>query len=110
MGPVGRELKGSATAFPMDQRLKHHLLTILRLSLGWFFIALGIVGLFLPVLQGIIFIALGVALLAPHVPFFARLRDMIYRRFPPSRHFVAKAKVWGHRWKDRILHRGRTER
>lgn len=31
---------------------------------GWFFIVLGVIGLFLPFLQGILFIAIGMGLLA----------------------------------------------
>jgi hypothetical protein len=31
---------------------------------GWFFISLGVIGLFLPFLQGILFIAIGLGLLA----------------------------------------------
>ncbi|HPC03516.1 MAG TPA: PGPGW domain-containing protein [Syntrophales bacterium] len=31
---------------------------------GWFLVVLGVIGLFLPVLQGILFIALGLGLLA----------------------------------------------
>lgn len=35
---------------------------VLRQVLGWFFIALGIVGIVLPVLQGVLFIMIGIAL------------------------------------------------
>ncbi len=34
------------------------------IGLGWAFIGLGIVGLFLPILQGILFLAIGAAILA----------------------------------------------
>ena len=37
---------------------------VLRLTTGWFLIAIGVVGLFLPVLQGILFIASGLAVLS----------------------------------------------
>lgn len=35
---------------------------VLRQVLGWFFIALGLVGLVLPVLQGVLFLVIGIAL------------------------------------------------
>ena len=59
-----------------------HTKLVARHAAGWFFLALGIVGCFLPVLQGFIFLAIGVFLLADHVPFFGRIRDWIQHRFP----------------------------
>jgi uncharacterized membrane protein YbaN (DUF454 family) len=55
---------------------------ILRHVLGWFFVALGIVGLFLPILQGILFILVGVTILAPEIPLFRRLMSKLQRRYP----------------------------
>jgi uncharacterized membrane protein YbaN (DUF454 family) len=75
--------------FLRDRRVK----TVLRLVFGWFFIGLGILGLFLPILQGLIFLALGIALLAPHVPFFRRMRDAIYRHSPRTRAFVSRTRA-----------------
>lgn len=43
--------------------MQQHIKRIIRLSLGFGFIALGIIGLFLPVLQGILFILIGIAIL-----------------------------------------------
>lgn len=40
----------------------------LALAIGWPLMLLGVVGLFVPVLQGLLFIALGAWLLAPHAP------------------------------------------
>ena len=40
--------------------IKHYFL----LSLGWGFIVLGILGLFLPILQGILFLAIGLIILS----------------------------------------------
>ena len=41
---------------------------LLRQLLGWLMILLGILGIFLPILQGIIFLVLGVALVGPRHP------------------------------------------
>ena len=45
---------------------------VARLIAGWTLVALGIVGLFLPILQGVALILAGLALLAPDVPFARR--------------------------------------
>ncbi len=46
------------------------LIRLLALAAGWFFVALGVVGLFLPFLQGIFFLIIGVYLLAKFSPKF----------------------------------------
>lgn len=51
-----------------------------RLILGWGLIVLGIVGLFLPLLQGIVFIVAGLALLS--------------RDSPWARRWLERAKGW----------------
>lgn len=68
---------------------------ILRHLLGWFSLALGIVGLALPILQGWLLIAIGALLLAPDVPFFARLVAWIERRAPVLREPLQ-------RWRERF--------
>jgi uncharacterized membrane protein YbaN (DUF454 family) len=55
---------------------------LVRHLLGWLSIGLGVIGLFLPFLQGWLLIAVGALLLAPEIPFFARLADRIERRVP----------------------------
>ncbi|PIP05669.1 MAG: hypothetical protein CO012_04270 [Syntrophobacterales bacterium CG_4_8_14_3_um_filter_49_14] len=55
---------------------------ILRHVLGWFFVVLGIVGLFLPILQGILFILVGITILAPEIPLFRRLLSKLRHRYP----------------------------
>lgn len=55
---------------------------ILRHVLGWFFVVLGIIGLFLPFLQGILFILAGVIILAPEIPLFRKLLSELQRRYP----------------------------
>lgn len=69
---------------------EHGLGRFVRVVLGWFFIALGLVGLVLPVLQGFLFLAIGALLLAPYVPFFRRMKILLYRRFPRVRRTVEK--------------------
>ena len=49
---------------------------------GWAFILLGIVGLVLPILQGILFILVGLILLSSVSPWAERLLNRLKRRFP----------------------------
>ena len=52
---------------------------LVRLSAGWALLALGIIGLFLPFLQGFLFIASGLALLSPDLPWAKRLLEYFSR-------------------------------
>ncbi len=48
----------------MEERGKRLLWRVLRLTAGWSLILVGVVGLFLPILQGILLIASGLAVLS----------------------------------------------
>jgi uncharacterized membrane protein YbaN (DUF454 family) len=52
-----------------------------KITLGILLLPLGVVGLFLPFLQGVLFLILGLSLLASEIPYFARLRDRLKSRF-----------------------------
>jgi len=52
------------------------------LFFGWSFIVLGILGLFLPILQGILFLAIGGMLLSMESPRAQRIMDWLRTRFP----------------------------
>ena len=70
------------------------------IGLGWFFIALGIVGLVLPFLQGVLFIAIGMALLAKELEWARRWRERLYDRYPKLREWSDEAEEWMDRqWK-----------
>jgi uncharacterized membrane protein YbaN (DUF454 family) len=62
---------------------------------GWSFLAVGLAGLVLPILQGWLFIALGSLLLARDVPVFARFVCWAERRFPRLRGVISG-------WRDRL--------
>ena len=67
------------------------------LILGWFFVGLGIVGLFLPVLQGILFIMIGLAFLSSRSATIKRLHNRLEKRYPDQyqRFETLKGKVSG---------------
>jgi uncharacterized membrane protein YbaN (DUF454 family) len=54
----------------------------LRITIGAVLLILGVAGLALPLLQGLLFIVLGVLLLAKDIPLFARLSQQFRSRFP----------------------------
>ena len=66
---------------------KRVLWRILRLTAGWSLIAVGVVGLFLPILQGFLFIFSGLAILSTESPWARRLLD--------------KLKAWRKSWRDK---------
>jgi uncharacterized membrane protein YbaN (DUF454 family) len=55
---------------------------LLILIVGWFFIFLGVLGLFLPILQGILFLAIGSYLLSLESPWVRRKMLQMQRRYP----------------------------
>ena len=77
--------------------INRHSKTIARIAVGWLFIFLGLIGLALPLLQGILFLIIGVAILAPYVPLFRKLRDTAYHRFPRLHSRVRLLRRWWHR-------------
>ena len=57
----------------------------LLLALGWIFIFLGILGLFLPILQGILFLAIGLIVLSRRSPRVRLLNQKMGQRYPKYR-------------------------
>jgi len=53
---------------------------LLRQVLGWFFILLGLIGLVLPVLQGVLFLVVGIALVGRR-NWLIRRSTLIFKRF-----------------------------
>jgi uncharacterized membrane protein YbaN (DUF454 family) len=86
------------------------------LGLGCGFIVLGILGLFLPVLQGILFLCIGLMLLAHEWPPAQRLLDRLRRRYPKAAATLdeveRRAKDWFARMAARLGNnrvRGRSD-
>ena len=49
---------------------------------GWGFIFLGILGIFLPILQGILFLLVGLSLLSDDSPWAAKVLHRLKKKFP----------------------------
>jgi len=67
---------------------------VIRIILGTVFLVLGLLGLFLPVLQGWLFLAIGALFLSVDWPFFHRLVRWIENRFPRLRGKVEKIRTF----------------
>lgn len=63
-------------------RVHPKLKRILVLTLGWVFVFLGILGLFLPILQGILFLTIGLVLLSRESEWAARKLEQLKTRYP----------------------------
>ena len=50
--------------------------------IGWFFIGLGVLGLFLPIMQGILFIMIGLAILSSRSQLIRRFLKHLEERYP----------------------------
>jgi uncharacterized membrane protein YbaN (DUF454 family) len=74
----------------MPQYLKRALLLICGIA----FILLGIVGLVLPFLQGILFIAIGIILLSILSPRFRAFIEIHTRKFPRLHNRIKGIEVW----------------
>lgn len=79
---------------------------ILVLIAGWSFILLGIVGLFLPILQGILFILIGLIILSSQYAWARRLMAKLRQRFPKTAHLADQAAVKAKRFLKRFSRRG----
>jgi uncharacterized membrane protein YbaN (DUF454 family) len=64
---------------------------ILILIIGWFFVVLGTVGLFLPFLQGILFVMIGLAILSSRSETVRGWLKRLEERYP---HYHERMEKW----------------
>ncbi|MDF2763638.1 MAG: hypothetical protein K0S81_632 [Rhodospirillales bacterium] len=64
------------------------------LILGWIFILLGIAGLFLPFLQGFLFLFIGVLLLSRESEIVRRQLERTRERYPKFGRYMDEAEAW----------------
>ncbi len=72
---------------------------------GWAFILLGIAGLFLPVLQGILFLLIGLFLLSTEYVWAHHLLGKLKERFPHIAQHFEHAKQTTEAWMGRTFHK-----
>lgn len=69
---------------------------------GWGFIVLGVAGLFLPFLQGILFLLIGISILSTEYVWANRLLQKLRKRFPLFSARIDAAKTRAREWMKRI--------
>ena len=74
---------------------------ILWQVLGYGFLVLGVLGMFLPILQGFLFLAIGLIILARHAPWAERLLNYLREKSPTLDRTVASAEAKTHEWQQR---------
>jgi uncharacterized protein len=82
---------------------------ILVLIAGWGFILLGIVGLFLPILQGVLFLLVGLIILSSEYMWAHRLLTRLRERFPKLGRTADQATERATAWLRRISGQGKTD-
>ena len=80
---------------------------VLVQSVGWIFILIGIVGLFLPILQGVLFLLIGLMILSTEYVWAHHLLRRIRQRFPKVSDKVDQAAQKASEWLRRMA--GHTE-
>lgn len=65
---------------------------IAMIVVGWIFIVLGVVGLFLPVMQGILFILIGLTILSTEYVWAHHLLAKLRARFPKIAAYSDRAR------------------
>jgi uncharacterized membrane protein YbaN (DUF454 family) len=75
------------------------------ISIGWLFILLGIAGLFLPVLQGVLFLFIGLLILSSEYVWAHRILSHLRARFPRLAERAHAVFDSLHSWLHGVLHK-----
>ena len=89
--------------------MKTYTKRILVLIAGWGFIVLGILGLFLPVLQGVLSLFVGLIILSSEYVWAHRLLSRLRERFPKIGHTADLAAEKASAWLRRIIGQPKTD-
>ena len=73
--------------------LSNRIKSLLIQGLGWLFLLLGMLGLFLPILQGILFLAIGMVLLSYKSVWFRTRLTWLEQRYPKYRRQIREARI-----------------
>ena len=72
--------------------------TVALQAVGYFFLVLGVIGLVVPILQGILFISIGLIILAKTAPWAERLLQRFREKYPDAGRMIDKADTKVHEW------------
>jgi uncharacterized membrane protein YbaN (DUF454 family) len=76
---------------------------ILLQALGYTFLVLGVFGLFLPFLQGFLFILIGLIILARHAEWARRLLERFKAQHPKAAELIDQADAKAAAWWRRVV-------
>ncbi len=76
------------------------------LASGWVFVLLGVLGLFLPVLQGILFLLIGLFILSTEYVWAHHLLHKLKSWFPGISSKLEEAKMRAEHWISKVFSRG----
>jgi uncharacterized protein len=76
---------------------------ILLQALGYTFLVLGVFGLFLPFLQGFLFILIGLIILARHALWAHRLLERFKAQHPKAAEMIDRADAKAAAWWQRVV-------
>jgi uncharacterized membrane protein YbaN (DUF454 family) len=76
---------------------------ILLQALGYAFLVLGVFGLFLPFLQGFLFILIGLIILARHAEWAHRLLERFKAQHPKAAEMIDRADAKAAAWWQRVV-------
>jgi uncharacterized protein len=95
-------MQAGAAAAPSDLVTKQFK-RWLTLIAGWGFVALGVVGLFLPFLQGVLLLLVGLSILSSEYVWAHKLLQQVRERFPSLSSRLEAAKRRARAWLRRII-------
>ncbi|HQP42150.1 MAG TPA: PGPGW domain-containing protein [Thermoanaerobaculales bacterium] len=87
---------------PQMAMQRRPLVRVAMLTVGWALVALGAIGLALPLLQGVLLILLGLWVLSRESTVARRLHDRLLNRYPGLRTAVERAKARMRRVRQRL--------
>lgn len=102
--PGGPVPAAGAAQPPRRSRLRRIALTVV----GWLFLVLGVLGLFLPVLQGFLFLAVGLVVLSQVSPRVQRLEAWLRLRSPRVDRTLHLGEKYFRLWRGRLARRRRS--
>ncbi|HEY7097630.1 MAG TPA: PGPGW domain-containing protein [Terriglobales bacterium] len=73
------------------------------LVLGWGFVLFGVLGLFLPILQGVLFLLVGLLILSTEYAWAHHLLEKLRARWPWFASHAGKAQTTAQKWLDKIF-------
>lgn len=77
--------------------------TVLLQVLGYLFLVLGVIGMVVPILQGFLFLAIGLIILAKTAPWAERLLERFKKTHPDAGTMIEKADAKVHQWGRKVV-------